>query len=147
MNTTTRHSSTLASAERLPWIEERNRHKLLDALQAGQFPTNAGSIPEGMIGQRWRVPSSRDPATYYSVELVYYWDGRSETRCDCAWGQEHGPFGRTGGQRPCRHTLIVWFYALPPYARFRLLDQDYGLHYAWRRGLAACPPDQVDPRW
>ncbi len=134
-------------ADRLPWIDERNRHKLIDALQAGQFPTNAGSFNEGMSGQRWRVPSSRDPKTHYGVEQIYYWDGHYETRCPCPWGQEHGPFTSAGHPRPCRHTLIVWFYALPPYVRFRLLQQDVGLRVAWRRGLAVCPPDQRDPRW
>ncbi len=134
-------------AELLPWIDQRNRNKLIDALQAGQFPTNAGSIKEGMIGQRWIVPSDSDPRTSYFVEHIYHWDGRQETHCNCAWGQEKGPFGSAGGQLPCRHTLIVWFYSLTPYARFRLLDQDYGLKYAWSLGLEECPPDKADPRW
>jgi hypothetical protein len=138
-------------AHLIPWIDERNRNKLIDALQRGQFPTFVDVLKgRGMGGTVWAVPSDSDPRTEHTVEHTYYWDGHQDTRCTCAWGQEKGPFTSTGHQLPCRHVLIVWFYSLPAKLRCWLLDHDYGLGYAWAEGLESLPPDTPDwrdPRW
>lgn len=131
-------------ADLIPWIDERNRNKLIDALQRGQIPTMSGVIEEGMIGLMWTVQSDSDPRIEHTIEHIYHWDGHQETRCTCQWAKEKGPFNSTGKQLPCRHALVVWFYTMPSNLRRWLLDHDYGLGYAWATGLEQLPPDKVD---
>ncbi len=115
-------------------LEERNRAKLIDALQAGLRPEPADQLAEGLSGMRWRVPSASDPNEAYWVEDVIGWDGSRTTRCDCPWGANEGPFGSTDKQRACKHVLIVWFLSLSAAAQVAVKQRDYGIRHALYEG-------------
>ena len=79
-------------ANPIPWVDERNRNKLIDAMQRGQFPTFVGVLDgQGMGGTIWTVPSDIE-ASEQAVVLEATADGqRAEQKFRLVITDPHNP--------------------------------------------------------